>query len=417
MSVSDLQGGNVLDGKKVVLAYSGGLDTSVCLAWFEQQGATPYALYLDLGQGEPAGDVRGKALKIGAADAFVRDAKAEFAKGYVAPAIKANALYGGKYPLFTALGRPLIAKKLVEAAREVGAPMIAHGSTGKGNDQVRFDVTTASIAPDLTVVAPVRDWNMNRPEEIEYARVHGIQVPVTTESPYSVDANLWGRSIEAGPLEDPDHEPTEDVFELTTAPEQAPSKPRYVEVGFEEGLPTSLDGTEMALVDLIAELNRVAGEHGVGRIDMIEDRLVGIKSREVYEAPAALTIIQSHRELETLTLTKDVLRFKTSVEQRYAELTYDGLWFTPLKSALDAFIDETQKTVTGTVRLKLYKGSSTVTGRSAPTRALYNQDLATYDPNSTFDEAAAAGFIALWGLPARQWASVNENPAHDRLHN
>jgi argininosuccinate synthase len=232
MSANDLQGGNVLDGKKVVLAYSGGLDTSVCLKWLEQRGATPYALYLDLGQGEPAGNVRDKALEIGAADAFVRDAKAEFAEEYVAPAIKANALYGGKYPLFTALGRPLIAKKLVEAAREVGATHIAHGSTGKGNDQVRFDVTTASIAPDLTVVAPVRDWNMNRPEEIEYAREYGIPVPVTRESPYSVDANLWGRSIEAGPLEDPDHEPTEDVFELTDAPEEAPDEPRYVEIGF-----------------------------------------------------------------------------------------------------------------------------------------------------------------------------------------
>jgi argininosuccinate synthase len=415
MNAGNTQGGNVLDGKKVVLAYSGGLDTSVCLKWFEQQGATPYALYLDLGQGEPAGDVRKKALEIGAADAFVRDAKTEFANAYVAPAIRANALYGGKYPLFTALGRPLIARKLVEAAREVGAEVIAHGSTGKGNDQVRFDVTTASIAPDLTVVAPVRDWSMNRPEEIEYAREHGIPVPVTTESPYSVDANLWGRSIEAGPLEDPDHEPAEDVFELTTAPEQAPDGPRYVEIGFEEGLPASIDGDEMELVELIAELNRIAGEHGVGRIDMIEDRLVGIKSREIYEAPAALAIIQAHRELETLTLAKDVLRFKTSVEQRYAELTYDGLWFTPLKSALDAFIDETQKTVTGTVRLKLYKGSSTVAGRSAP-RGLYNSDLATYDPNSTFDEAAAAGFIALWGLPARQWASVNRTLEHDRLH-
>ncbi len=416
MIANDQQGGSVLDGKKVVLAYSGGLDTSVCLKWLEQRGATPYALYLDLGQGEPAEDVRKKALEIGAADAFVRDAKAEFARAYVAPAIKANALYGGKYPLFTALGRPLIARKLVEAAREVGAEVIAHGSTGKGNDQVRFDVTTASIAPDLTVVAPVRDWNMNRPEEIEYAREHGIPVPVTTESPYSVDANLWGRSIEAGPLEDPDHEPAEDVFELTTAPEQAPDEPRYVRVGFEEGLPTSLDGDEMALVELIAELNRIAGEHGVGRIDMIEDRLVGIKSREIYEYPAALTIIQAHKELETMTLTKDVLRFKAScVEQRYAELTYDGLWFTPLKRALDAFVAETQRTVTGTIRLKLYKGSSTVVRRTAP-RALYSKELATYDPNSTFDEAAAAGFIALWGLPARQWAGVNggieqESPA------
>ncbi len=396
----------MLDGKMVVLAYSGGLDTSVCLKWLEQQGATPYALYLDLGQGEPVETVRNKALKIGAADAFIRDVKAEFAEKYVAPAIKANALYGGKYPLFTALGRPLIARKLVDVAREVRATYVAHGSTGKGNDQVRFDVTVASIAPDLTVVAPVRDWNMNRLEEIEYAKENGISVPVTEELPYSVDANLWGRSIEAGPLEDPNHEPTEDVFELTAAPEKAPDKPRYVEIGFEEGLPTTLGGEELPLVELITRLNGIAGEHGVGRVDMIEDRLVGIKSREVYEAPAALTIIQAHRELETLTLTKDLLRFKPSVEQRYAELTYDGLWFTPLKSALDAFMDETQKTVTGTVRLKLYKGSSVVVRRTAP-RALYSRDLATYDPDSTFDEASAAGFINLWGLSARRWASVN----------
>jgi len=396
----------MLQGKKVVLAYSGGLDTSVCVKWLEEQGAVPYALYVDLGQGEPADDVRAKALRIGAADAFVRDAKAEFAEEYVAPAIKANALYGGKYPLFTALARPLIAKKLVEAAREVGATHVAHGSTGKGNDQVRFDVTTASIAPDLTVVAPVRDWNMNRPEEMAYAEEHGIPVPTTKESPYSVDENLWGRSIEAGPLEDPEHEPTEDVFELTTSPEDAPDEPQYVEISFEEGLPTTLDREDLPLVDLIAELNAVAGANGVGRIDMIEDRLVGIKSREIYETPAAIAIISAHRELETLTLTRDVLRFKTTLEQRYAELAYEGLWFTPLKRALDAFITETQKTVTGSIRLKLYKGNSSVVGRTAP-NALYSKDLATYDPGSTFDEAAAAGFIALWGLSARQWASVN----------
>jgi argininosuccinate synthase len=396
----------VLEGKKVVLAYSGGLDTSVCVKWLEQQGAEPYALYLDLGQGEPSEDVKAKALQIGATDAFVQDARAEFAGEYVAPAIKANALYGGKYPLFTALGRPLIAKKLVETAREVGATHIAHGSTGKGNDQVRFDVTTASIAPDLTVVAPVRDWNMSRPEEMAYAEEHGIPVPTTKESPYSVDENLWGRSIEAGPLEDPDHEPTEDVFAITTSPENAPDEPKYVEIGFQEGLPTTLDGEGLPLVDLISELGAVAGANAIGRIDMVEDRLVGIKSREIYEAPAALAIIAAHRELETLTLTRDVLRFKATVEQRYAELTYEGLWFTPLKSALDAFVAETQKTVTGTVRLKLYKGNSTVVGRKSP-NALYSEDLATYDPNSTFDEAAAAGFIALWGLSARQWASVN----------
>src|ERR687893_1023122 len=407
MQTSKITGGTMtLENKKVVLAYSGGLDTSVCLKWFEQQGAELHPLSLDLARGEPAEDVRAKALQIGATDAFVRDAKTEFVEEYVAPAIKANALYGGRYPLFTALGRPLIAKKLVEAAREVEATHIAHGSTGKGNDQVRFDVTTASIAPDLTVVAPVRDWNMSRPEEMAYAEEHGISVPTTKESPYSVDQNLWGRSIEAGPLEDPDHEPTEDVFELTTEPENAPDEPRYVEIGFEAGLPTSLDGEDLALVELIAELNAVAGENGVGRIDMIEDRLVGIKSREIYEAPAALAIIQAHRELETLTLTRDALRFKTSVEQRYTELTYEGLWFTPLKSALDAFVVETQKTVTGTVRLKLYKGNSTIVGRKAP-NALYSEDLATYDSNSTFDEAAAEGFIALWGLSARQWASVN----------
>jgi len=396
----------MLERKKVVLAYSGGLDTSVCLKWFEQQGAEPYALYLDLGQGEPAEDVKAKALDIGAAEAYVKDAKVEFTEEYIAPAIKANALYSGKYPLFTALGRPLIARKLVQVAREVGATHVAHGSTGKGNDQVRFDVTTASIAPDLTVVAPVRDWNMSRPEEMAYTEKHGIPVPTTKESPYSVDANLFGRSIEAGSLEDPDYEPTEDVYELTTSPEEAPDSPEYVELGFEEGLPVSLNGEELSLVELIAELNRISGAHGVGRVDMIEDRLVGIKSREIYECPAALTIIEAHKELETMTLTKDVLRFKASVEQRYAELTYDGLWFTPLKKALDAFIAETQKTVTGTARLKLYKGSSTVVGRHAP-RALYSKELATYDPNSTFDESAAAGFITLWGLPVRQWAGIN----------
>ena len=401
----------MLEGKKVVLAYSGGLDTSVCVKWLEQQGAQPYALYLDLGQGEPSEDVKAKALEIGATGAFVRDARAEFVQKYVAPAIKANALYGGKYPLFTALGRPLIAKKLVEAAREVGATHIAHGSTGKGNDQVRFDVTTASIAPDLTVVAPVRDWNMSRPEEMAYAEEHGIPVPTTKESPYSVDENLWGSSIEAGRLEVHDHEPTEDVFALTSSPENAPDDPQYVEIGFKEGLPTTLDGEELPLVEIIAELGAIAGANGVGRIDMVEDRLVGIKSREIYESPAAITIIAAHRELETLTLTRDVLRFKTTVEQRYAELTYEGLWFTPLKFALDAFITETQKTVTGTVRLKLYKGNSTIVGRRAP-NALYSKDLATYDPNSTFDEAAAAGFIALWGLSARQWASVNGSTAY-----
>ncbi|WP_119066309.1 argininosuccinate synthase [Rubrobacter indicoceani] len=397
-----------LSGKKVVLAYSGGLDTSVCLKWFLEQGAEPYALYLDLGQGEPADDVEAKALGIGAAGAFVRDAKDEFVNDYIAPAIKANALYGGEYPLFTALGRPLIAKKMVEAAREVGATHIAHGSTGKGNDQVRFDVTTASIAPDLTVVAPVRDWGMNRPEEIAYAEKHGLPFSsdITKESPYSIDANLYGRSIEAGPLEDPNYEPQSDVYRITADPETSPDEPTYVEIGFERGLPVSLDGENLPLLDLLVKLGEKAGDHGVGRIDMIEDRLVGIKSREIYEAPAGVTVVKAHKAIESMTLTKDVIRFKATVEQRYAELTYDGLWFTPLKSALDAFIEDTQKTVSGTVRIKLHKGSATVVGRTA-TKALYSKDLATYEAGSTFDEAAAAGFITLWGLPARQWSSVN----------
>ncbi|WP_228281673.1 argininosuccinate synthase [Rubrobacter marinus] len=394
----------MLEGKKVVLAYSGGLDTSVCLKWFERQGAEPYALYLDLGQGEPAVDVKAKALKIGAADAFVRDAKKEFAEEYVGPAIKANALYGGKYPLFTALGRPLIAKKMVEVAREVGATHIAHGSTGKGNDQVRFDVTTASIAPDLTVVAPVRDWNMSRPEEMAYAEEHGIPVP-SPGNPLQRRREPLRPLHRGRPLEDPTTSPPGRLRDDHLSG-RGPNEPRYVTIGFEEGLPVSLDGDALPLAELIAELNVVAGTHGVGRLDMIEDRLVGIKSREIYECPAALTLVQAHKELETMTLTKDVLRFKATVEQRYAELTYEGLWFTPLKTALDAFVAETQGTVTGSVRLKLYKGSSTVVGRTAP-HALYNKELATYDPNSTFDEAAAAGFIALWGLPARQWAGVN----------
>ncbi len=394
----------MLRGKKVVLAYSGGLDTSVCVKWLEQQGAIPYALYLDLGQGEPAADVRGKALKIGAADAFVRDAKTEFVEEYVAPAIKANALYGGKYPLFTALGRPLIAKKLVEAAREVGASHIAHGSTGKGNDQVRFDVTTASVAPDLTVVAPVRDWNMSRPEEMAYAEEHGIPVPTTKKSPYSVDQNLWGRSIEAGPLEDPDHEPTSDVFELTADPEDAPDEPRYVELGFEEGLPTTLDGRDLPLVELIEDLNTIAGGHGVGRIDMVEDRLVGIKSREIYETPAATILHAAHRALEGLTLSRDTLRFNRFVADELARLIYDGLWFSALQRDLREYVRSSQRVVNGEVRLRLDHGSAVVTGRRSDD-SLYDHGLATYDTGDSFDHAAAVGFIRIWGLPVVTEAS------------
>jgi argininosuccinate synthase len=386
--------------EKVVLAYSGGLDTSVAIKWLqEERGAEVVTLTLELGQQEDLEAVGAKAEALGVVRHYSIDVRDEFAQEYVARAIKANGLYEGKYPLSTALGRPLIAKKLVEVAEQEGADAVAHGSTGKGNDQVRFDVTVKALNPDLEVIAPVREWNWTRDQEMEYARRHGVPVE-EKRSIFSIDQNLWGRSIESGPLEDPWVEPPAEAFEWVTPPDRAPDEPLYLELGFEAGIPVSLNGEAMRLVDLIGELNRLAGAHGVGIVDLMEDRVVGIKSREVYEVPAATCILEAHRELERLVLTRREQAFKARVEQEWAWLVYAGLWFEPLRFALEGFIDETQRRLEGKVRLKLYKGGLRVVGRSSP-YSLYDRHLATYDISSTFDQRAAVGFIELWGLSSR----------------
>ncbi|MBC7247863.1 MAG: argininosuccinate synthase [Actinobacteria bacterium] len=387
----------------VILAYSGGLDTSVAIRWLQERyGMEVVALAADLGQPGDLEEVRRKALEIGAVDAVNLDLRGAFAEDYVLPALKANALYEGKYPLATSLARPLIAAALVEEARKRGATAVAHGCTGKGNDQVRFDLTVMALGPDLRIIAPLREWNMSREEEIEYARERGIPVPVTMESPYSVDENLWGRSCEAGILEDPTVEPPEDAFAWTVSPAQAPDEPRYVEISFAGGRPVALDGEELGLVELIQRLNRLGGEHGVGRIDMVENRLVGIKSREIYEAPAASILIEAHRALEALTLTRETMHFKPLLEGKFAELVYFGLWHDPLRSALAAAVEATQGVVSGEVRVKLFKGSCTVVGRSSPC-SLYDYSLATYDRADAFSHRASEGFIELWGLPLKVW--------------
>ena len=391
--------------EKVVLAYSGGLDTSVLVRWLsEEKELDVIALAAGLGQPGDMEEIREKALKIGAIASEVVDAREEFARDFVMPALWANALYQGRYPLATALGRPLIARLQVEAAHRYGATKIAHGCTGKGNDQVRFEVACAALDPALEVIAPMRDWVMTREEEIEYARQRDIPVPVTVQSPYSTDENLWGRSCECGVLEDPWREPPHDAYEWTVAPQAAPDKPLYVEIGFEGGVPVSLDGEEPGLVELIERLNRLGGDNGVGRIDMVEDRLVGIKSREIYEAPAALVLINAHRDLESLTLTRDVVAGKRQLEQKVAEMAYEGLWFSPLNAAITEFNREAQRRVNGTVRLKLYKGSVVPVGRKSQ-NSLYEVGLATYGNASVFDHSAAKGFIDLWGLPLKVWAT------------
>jgi argininosuccinate synthase len=390
--------------EKVVLAYSGGLDTSVLVRWLmEEKGLDVVALSADLGQPGDMEAIRKKALDTGAIASEVADAREVFASDFIVPALWANALYQGSYPLATALARPLIAKLQVEAAREHGAKFVAHGCTGKGNDQVRFEVATAALDPSLEIIAPMREWTMTREEEIEYARKWGIPVPVTVESPYSIDENLWGRSCECGVLEEPWNEPPEDAYEWTTAPESAPDKPVYIEIDFEGGTPLALDGEKMGLVELVRRLNRIGGEQGVGRIDVIEDRLVGIKSREIYEAPAAVILITAHRDLEQLTLTREALAGKRPLEQRVAEMAYEGLWFSPLNQAVIEFNRSLQERVTGTVRLKLFKGSATVVGRRSP-NSLYDTGLATYDKADVFDHTASEGFIKLWGLPLKVWA-------------
>ena len=392
--------------RKIVLAYSGGLDTSVAIPWLtETKDAEVVAVTVDVGQPVDLEKVRAKAKASGAVAAYVADARREFAEEFIAPALRANALYEGVYPLSTALARPLIARHLVEVARKEGAGFVAHGCTGKGNDQVRFDLSTTSLAPELEVVAPAREWGMSREDEIAFAREHGIPVEATKASPYSTDENLWGRSVECGILEDPAVEPPEEAYGWTRSPTDAPAKPEYVNITFEHGTPVAVNGRRAPLHELIAALNRTAGAHGVGRIDHLESRVVGIKSREVYECPAALVLISAHQALEALVLPRDLLEFKRSVEQRYALLIYDGLWFTPLKDALDAFVASTQERVSGEVSMKLFKGTAKVAGRRSPL-ALYQSALATYSSGDEYRRQMAEGFIYVWGLPSRTWAAV-----------
>jgi argininosuccinate synthase len=392
--------------EKVVLAYSGGVDTSVAIKWLQEKyDLEVIAFSVDVGNEPDFPAIREKALKLGAVKAVVADARKAFVDEFVFPALKANALYQGQYPLATALARPLMARMLVETALKEGAKAVAHGCTGKGNDQVRFDVSVAGLAPDLKILAPARDWTMNRDETIKYAKRHAIPLPVTAESPYSIDQNLWGRSIECGVMEDPWAEPPEDAFIWVRPVENTPDKPEYVEIGFEEGVPVSLNGHRLDGITLIERANDLAGRHGVGRIDHIEDRVVGIKSREVYEAPAALLLIQAHKALESLCLSKEQLRFKQIVSSEYSDLVYNGLWFTSFREDLTAYIESSQRFVTGTVRVKLQRGSATVVGRKSP-YSLYRHDLATYDEGDVFDQSAAVGFIHLWGLPARTQARM-----------
>lgn len=391
--------------KKVVLAYSGGVDTSVCIPYLKHEWGVEEVITLaaDLGQGDELEPVREKALKSGASESLVVDVKESFVKDYAFAAIQANALYENRYPLSTALARPLIVKALVEAAEKYGADAIAHGCTGKGNDQVRFDVSTAALNPNIKILAPAREWGMSREETIAYGERYGIPSPVKKSSPYSIDRNLLGRSIEAGVLEDPNVEPSEEIYLMTKAIADTPDKPEYVEIGFSRGIPTTLNGQFINPVELIEQLNQVVGNHGVGRIDMVENRLVGIKSREIYEAPALLVLIHAHRDLESLTLTADVTHYKRGIEETYSQLIYNGLWYSPLKTALDAFIQKTQERVSGTVRVKLFKGNATIVGRSSD-NSLYTPDLATYGAEDTFDHKAAEGFIYVWGLPTRIWS-------------
>ncbi len=393
--------------KRCVLTFSGGLDTSVCAAWLRaERGFDVVALTVDVGQGRELDGVKIRAEAAGVSDLVVLDAREEFVADYCWPALKANALYEGRYPLVSALSRPLIARHLVRVAREKDATAVAHGCTGKGNDQVRFETSIAALAPDFEIHAPIREMGMQRDQAIAYAHEHGIPVTVTADKPYSIDENLWGRAIESGVLEDPWTEPpAKDVYELTALRDALPQEPQDVVVGFEHGIPVSLDGDALSPVELVARLQDLAGKHGVGRIDMVENRLVGIKSREVYEVPAASALLTAHVDLEGLTLERDVARFKRSIADRYADLVYNGLWFAPLRRALDAFVDETQTFVTGEVVLRLWKGSAHPVGRRSP-HGLYDTSLATYgSADDAFRHEDAAGFIRLWSLPLRVWAS------------
>ena len=407
-----------VNAKRVVLAYSGGLDTSVAVRWIQEEwGSEVVALAVDVGQVPGADEaywtaIRERALTAGAIDARVVDARDEFATRYVANAIKANALYEGKYPLVSSLSRPVIARHLVAAAREYSADAVAHGCTGKGNDQVRFEVSIRALAPDLEVLAPVRLWGFSRADSIEYAAKHGIPITATADKPYSVDENIMGRAIECGEIEDPWNAPPEHIYERTRSVPDAPTEAREVVIGFERGVPVTLDGVPTPLHLMLPELDELVGAYGYGRIDMIENRRVGIKSREVYECPGALALILAHADLESITLERDVAREKSHLEPRYAETVYDGLWFSPLREAFDAFIDSTQKHVTGEVRLRLQPGRCDVAGRRAE-RGLYDLALATYEADDAFRHEDAAGFVRLWGLSVETWSrrQRTEEPA------
>ena len=393
--------------EKVVLAYSGGLDTSVAVHWLtKERGYDVIALTVDVGLDRGEKNIGDRARAAGAIDFHWINARDDFIRYFAYPALAAGAVYQGRYPLATALARPLIAKLMVDVARETGAAAVAHGCTGKGNDQVRFDVSVQALAPDLRIVAPVREWELRtRASEIEYAKKYDIDVPVTKENSYSVDENLWGRSIESGALEDPWTEPPEDAYAWTRAVAETPDEPAYIELAFERGLPVSLDGEVLDGVSMTQRLNKLAGEHGIGRIDHVEDRLVGIKSREVYEAPAAVTLLCAHDALETLTLSRAQLRLKAAIAREYAELIYDGLWFTAHHQDLASYVQSTQRHVSGKVRLRLHKGQVTAVGRESP-RSLYAFSLATYEEGDQFDQSAAEGFISIWGLPVRVQAQA-----------
>ncbi|MFM1651314.1 argininosuccinate synthase [Brevibacillus sp. B_LB10_24] len=394
--------------EKIVLAYSGGLDTSVAIKWLQETyNYDVIAVALDVGEGKDLEFVQQKALKVGALKSYVVDAKETFAQEYVLPALKANTMYEGKYPLVSALSRYLISRVLVEIAEKEGAVAVAHGCTGKGNDQVRFDVSFTALNPNLKIVAPVREWGWTRDEEIKYAAEHGIPIPIDLDNPYSIDQNLWGRSCECGVLEDPWAAPPEGAYDLTKSIEDAPDQPEEIEITFVQGVPTALNGEELPLSELILKLNKIAGEHGVGRIDHVENRLVGIKSREVYETPAATTLILAHRELESLTQPREIAQFKPIIELKMAQVIYEGLWYSPIRNALEAFVEETQKFVSGVVRVKLHKGHAVVVGRKSAS-SLYSHELATYAEGDQFDHKAALGFIKLWGLPTKVHAQVNE---------
>lgn len=398
--------------KKVVLAYSGGLDTSVAIQWLKEQGYAVVACCLDVGEGKSLDHIQAKALEVGAVESYIIDAKDEFADDYALMSLQGHTWYEQKYPLVSALSRPLIAKKLVEIAEETGATAVAHGCTGKGNDQVRFEVSFNALNPDLEVLAPVREWAWSREEEIEYAKERNIPIPINLDSPFSIDQNLWGRANECGILEDPWATPPEDAYDLTVAVEDAPDTADIIEIEFVEGVPTKLDGKQYKLSEMILELNTLAGKHGVGRIDHIENRLVGIKSREVYEIPGAHVLLTAHKELEDITLVKELAHFKPVVEKQLTELIYNGLWFSPLREALQAFIKETQKFVNGTVRVKLFKGHAVVQGRKSP-NSLYDEKLATYTKDDEFNHNSAVGFIELFGLPTKVNSIINNNSKKD----